>query len=275
MKKYLIPILTLLLLVSYNGCFAQLFTGTIMDAASRKNIPFVNIGIIGKSAGTVSNDNGQYEITLNDKYNNDSIRFSMIGYSPLTYKVSEFKLLSKNNNFSVSLEPATFGLDEVVVKPKKRKEKIAGHKFDNKNVILGLATDHLGCEVAAFIHIKKQRSSIHQININLAKNPFDSVVFRINLYSSKNGLPDKNILKQPIYATTKIKSGTVSVNVDSHHLIVDDSFFVSVQWISGSKKETLNFCSGIGGKAFMRTSSEDLWLSNDGFGLGFYCNISY
>jgi hypothetical protein len=61
--------------------------------------------------------------------------------------------------------------------------------------------------------VKKQTIFVNQININLANKPFDSVVFRVNLYSSKNNQPDRNVLKQPIYVTTKIKSGSVTIDV--------------------------------------------------------------
>jgi hypothetical protein len=273
MKKY--TQLTIVLLFMKLVCFAQLFSGTIIDAITNEKVSFVNMGIIGKSVGTVSNDKGYYEIVLNDKYDDDSIRIFMIGYQPKTFKVSQFKTLFKTSNSSILLKQSGVNLSEVVVRPKKGKTKIAGHKFNNKSVILGLATENLGCEVAGLIWIKKQVTFINQININLANNPFDSVVFRINLYNSKNNQPDKNILKQPIYVTTKIKSGTVSIDVSQYNLMVEDIFFVGVQWISNSKKETLNFCSGIGGKAFIRTASEDDWLLNDSFGVGIHCNISY
>ena len=123
--------------------------------------------------------------------------------------------------------------------------------------------------------VKKQTIFVNQINVNLANNPFDSVVFRVNLYSSKNNQPDRNILKQPIYVTAKIKSGTVTIDVKKYGIVVEDDFFVAVQWISSSRKETLNFCSGLGGKAFIRSASEDKWFSNESFGVGMYCNISY
>lgn len=103
--------------------------------------------------------------------------------------------------------------------------------------------------------VKKQTIFVNQININLANKPFDSVVFQVNLYSSKSNQPDRNVLKQPIYVTTKIKSCSLTIDVKKNGLMLEDDFFVAVQWISKSRKETLNFCSVPEGKAFIRSAS--------------------
>jgi hypothetical protein len=77
MKKQ--TLLTLVLIFVKHVCFAQIFSGGVIDATINEKIAFVNMRIIGKSIGTVSNDKGHYEIVLNDMRNNDSIRIFMIG----------------------------------------------------------------------------------------------------------------------------------------------------------------------------------------------------
>jgi hypothetical protein len=57
--------------------------------------------------------------------------------------------------------------------------------------------------------------------------------------------------------------------------MLEDDFFVAVQWISNSRKETLNFCLVPEGKAFIRSASEEKWFSNESFDVGICCNIFY
>ena len=47
-----------------------------MDSASRQPIEFVNIGIVGKNIGTVSNSNGEFSIDLDVELDHDSLLFS-------------------------------------------------------------------------------------------------------------------------------------------------------------------------------------------------------
>lgn len=43
---------------------AQVFKGKVISANDNKTIAYVNIGIVGKDVGTVSNTNGEFSITL-------------------------------------------------------------------------------------------------------------------------------------------------------------------------------------------------------------------
>src|ERR1700749_2374909 len=68
---------------------AQVFEGTVKDTKTNENLAYVNIGVIGKSNGTVTDDNGHFKLSLTNS-NTDSLRISMIGYEPKTYLVSDF-----------------------------------------------------------------------------------------------------------------------------------------------------------------------------------------
>ena len=73
------------ILISFQG-FAQLFNGQVMDEKTKDPIPYVNIGIVGKGVGKVSDSNGNFSIMLDEKYNDDTIKISMIGYTPIYMK---------------------------------------------------------------------------------------------------------------------------------------------------------------------------------------------
>src|ERR1700744_4164936 len=89
---------------------AQVITGTVKDARTGEVLPYVNVGVVAKGIGTVTNDNGKFSLTLN-KQDADSLRISMIGYLPQSYAVSALK---KNTDpLNVALVPSNKQLREV------------------------------------------------------------------------------------------------------------------------------------------------------------------
>ncbi len=266
-----LPLLVLLQL----HAFSQQYGGTIVDKESHEKIPFVNIGVLNKSLGTVTNDAGAFLFDIDSKFDQDSLRIFMIGYKPKTYLVADFKNQFAGNSGLIELDRAIVNLEAVIVYSKKTRTEIAGKTFHNKNMILGLATDKKGCEIAAQIKIKKRRTTLQELHINIANNPFDSVLLRINLYNSFKGKPGQNILNKPIYVVAKQKTGKLSVDLVPYKIVVDSSFFTAVQWISEKNDKVLQFCSGMGGAAFIRSSSEDTWFNNKPFGLGINCKVTY
>ena len=267
-------LVTLFVLI-YNSAFTQNLVGTITDSETNEKLSYVNIGVIGKAVGTISDFDGVYSFTLDPKYDSDSVRISLIGYQSQTYKISSFKKIHESGKTSFSLKKVGYNLNEIVVKPKNIKTKLVGHYFDNPKVILGLLTDKTGYEIAAYISMKKRNAYIDEININIAKSEFDSILFRINIYDVKDGSPNQIILKEPIYVTTKQKSGLLTVDVRKYNINVTNDYYVGLQWISKSSPKNLLFCAGLSGKCKIRNTCEDEWGDMPIIGLGINCKISY
>jgi hypothetical protein len=68
---------------------AQVFEGIVKDAKTNLPLPYVNVGIIGKSVGTVTDSTGRYKLNLAN-HDADSLKLSMIGYAAQTYQVADF-----------------------------------------------------------------------------------------------------------------------------------------------------------------------------------------
>ena len=122
-------------------------------------------------------------------------------------------MLSKQfySKISIVLEENVFALTQVVVKPKVIKTKVLGNTNNNKSAMAGFKSNDLGSELGTIMKIKKPSTHIENVNFNIAHNEIENAKFRINIYSMKNGQPDSILLKEPIYATTSIKSGTLSI----------------------------------------------------------------
>ena len=96
MKKTLhilavISTFTLFIFIGSGRLYAQNFSGQIFDNKTKQPIPYVNIGIPNKGFGTVSDNNGNFSIQLDDKYNNDSLKITMIAYKSIFLKVQDAK----------------------------------------------------------------------------------------------------------------------------------------------------------------------------------------
>lgn len=104
-----------LLLYAGNRLLAQesrRLSGSIKDARSGKALPFASVAIKSAAIGTATNDEGEWDILIPEKYKSDSLFFSYMGYSAKSVLISSIK-----SKLDIKLEPQSFSLSEVVVKP--------------------------------------------------------------------------------------------------------------------------------------------------------------
>ena len=94
--------------------------GTITDAKTGEPLPFVSVFIKNTTIGTVTDYLGNY--TLETKVNAGTVVFSFLGYSNESRTLS----IGKTQIINTKLNPTTYSLDEVVVRPPKR-------NYTNKN----------------------------------------------------------------------------------------------------------------------------------------------
>jgi len=118
----------IILLVVFSVTFlanAQaIIVGKVKDSISGSVLPYVNIGISGKSAGTVSDKEGNFKLKLNNLINdNDEVTFESAGFKTVTYKVSSLKEAS-----IIELQKDSEILEEVVIDLKKGKLQKLGKK---------------------------------------------------------------------------------------------------------------------------------------------------
>ena len=87
-------VLFFLLLTLGTTIFAQrTFEGTVLDAGTGKPIPYVNIGIVGGSTGTVTDMNGFFRLEFppGKVTSVDMLRVSSLGYRPLEIRISSLE----------------------------------------------------------------------------------------------------------------------------------------------------------------------------------------
>lgn len=132
-------------------------TGVVVDSLTHEGLPCVAVFVEGKSAGTMTDENGRFSLAA--KIPGDTLRFSMMGYS--TKKVVASPLMT------IELSPTGVTLNEVIVKPKKE-------KYSKKN---NPAVDFLNRIRAASPLSDPKRHDYYNYDkyerINMAINDFD------------------------------------------------------------------------------------------------------
>ena len=209
MKQILIGIALCAAVCAYGQ---KAFIGTVIDNESGEVLPYVNVGVVGKNVGTVANIKGMFSLKIDSKYDTDTLMISMIGYEDLFFVVGDFKeQLSINSTFKLASK--RIDLQEIVIESSKLKSKILGNKTKSKNITGGFSSNELGNEVGIVIQIKKSPAYIDKFQVSIVENEFDSLKFRLNFYSVKNGMPHKSILTKNIFVESQIKEGVLTVDL--------------------------------------------------------------
>lgn len=161
-----------------------------MDSDSRQTIEFVNIGIVGKNIGTVSNTNGVFKISLDKEMDADTLLFSAIGYEPQLIKIADLRNKPCNK---IYLKKKAYDISEVVIKPRNFTEKTLGVTDRNNKVIAGFKDNHQGYECGIRLEIQKS-AILKQVKINISTCTYDSIFYRLNVYSAGEDMNFTNIL---------------------------------------------------------------------------------
>ncbi len=148
--------------------------GTLLDKETGIPISSATVGVRGTSIGSITNQNGDFKLSLPDSLKNDSITFSHIGY--LSQDI-EFALLIGRHNI-LSLEPKVVPLQEVVIRrsdPKKLLREMIERR--NKN----------------YSHTAVYLTTFYREGVQL-KNKFQNLseaVFKVYKTSSYSSVPDQ------------------------------------------------------------------------------------
>ena len=265
------PLFLFAFLLSFTVLNAQhILQGRIIDAFTKEPLHFVNIGVLKKELGTVSNEDGFFFLEVPDLFAKETLRFSMIGFDERDFQVADLEAILLSNNTLVLAEQITF-LEEVVLTAEKKWDtRVSGNSTTSKLLITGFTSNQLGNEIALFVKVKKTPAYIDGIQFSVVENIYPEVRFRVNVYSSDYRFPDENIMKENIFVTLKQSEGLISVDLKEYDILVDDDVFISLEWIDEDLgSEGLWFSAGVFGKSiYARSTSQAEWKKQRGLSLG-------
>lgn len=226
MKSFcLAPLLLLLLIVS---AVAQPISGRVTDGRTHAALPYVNIGVVGKALGTVTDEQGVYTLAFQQSLAAETVRVSSLGYAPRTLTLAE---LAAHPN--VALTPEAVPLAEVQVKGKAlfRRTHTLGNTGNAEMATNTFASNSLGGQVGTVIKLSRRPTRLVKAVFNIARSSPGQVTFRVNIYRlGPDGLPTEvKLLPRDVIVTSPIVRGPITVDLSADHLVLNEDFFLAIE----------------------------------------------
>lgn len=237
----------------------QTIQGVVYQSGTEKPVDYANVGISGKNVGTVTDALGRFSLYIAPEFNSEVLLISLLGYTLLQVKVAE---LRKNAVNTLYLEEKVIALKEVVVKPRKVKEKVLGVTTQSKAIMAGFKDNLLGYEAGILMKVKKS-AVIKKVKINIAQCSYETIFFRLNVYAVDGKKSFTNILREPIYIDIKGSSikDEIQLDLSDKNIVVEGDFLVTLEHVKDLGPGFLHFCSKLSSKTYYRKTSQGQWLT--------------
>ena len=171
----------------------EVLSGYITDSLGL-SVPYVNIGVVGKGKGTVSDSKGQYQMDLTGVAPKDSIYFSHLNYYRRAFTVKDLQRDPK-----VVLVEHVFELPFFTVSQKKPKlQTIKGMGTYLGQVYYG-GKDVLNKEEIGNILTLKHTYLAKKFELPVLKNTMPNLVLRLQILKIEDNGTLTPLMKKPIY----------------------------------------------------------------------------
>lgn len=257
--------------------------GIITEQESNLPLAYVSIGILNKSIGTVSDTSGNYNLVISNENLSDTLQISIVGYQTKKIAVNDFIQTTDKN---IRLIRKINLLPDVVVSDKKMISEIIGRQETGKFIQVALHNQNapeltVGSEMGMKIKTKRIGATLKDLNWYITANNFNSIKFRINIYSIKNDYPDTLIYNKEIFGTAdNFKTGWIKFDLEPYDIKINGDFIITLQWIDSKmdKKEkpvtlipvSLTFSKN----CYYRIASQDKW-GKKAINMSYYVTLLY
>jgi len=206
----------------------QTITGKVIDASSGEALAYVNIGVVGQSRGTITDETGIFALEINGLPAEASVRFSMIGYVAQNFTVKE---LSDNKEITIRLVNVPVSLSEVVIKPKRTRKAGMTKCAPGPTCGWGVELRGIGSEIGLKIELGELPVLIKSLHVRVDKNSFDTCLLRLHVRNVVNELPQDELLKQNIILPVTKKSGWAEIDLSKHQLVFHGDIILSLEFV--------------------------------------------
>ena len=227
-------ILALFAILSFH---AQTISGTVISKDDNQPVPYAKIGIVNSNYGIQADENGKFQIKLDDISKDKELIVAVAGYKQFRSSVEDFV---KTNPHNIYLYEKVTNIQEVVMAPKNYKDKNLGVNSKSKSIMFtpNMEKGNSVVEETAVEFSSNKKLKITKINMNFSR--FESttpIKVRYTIYDEKDGKPNNLILSKDIIATINkddLDDFTYSVDVTNEKIWLEGKFFVGIQFIGQS-----------------------------------------
>ena len=216
---------------------AQTISGTVISKDDNHPIPYAKIGIVNSNYGIQADENGKFQIKLDDISKDKELIVAVAGYKQFRSSVEDFV---KTNPHNIYLYEKVTNIQEVVMAPKNYKDKNLGVNSKSKSIMFtpNMEKGNSVVEETAVEFSSNKKLKITKINMNFSR--FESttpIKVRYTIYDEKDGKPNNLILSKDIIATINkddLDDFTYSLDVTNEKIWLEGKFFVGIQFIGQS-----------------------------------------
>lgn len=269
MLQFRALVVTLAVLVAglSSRAVAQTVAGTILNTATQQPIPFVNVGLPRRGLGTVSDEQGRYQLPYNPAYATDTVRISSVGFQA---KLLPFAALLAGPD--VGLMPAEVQLAEVSVTAAGayRELRTVGLAKPSPSFDFHMISNELGTEIGTLMHLERRPALLQTLNVAVVKNEAGPLTFRLNLYRlGPTGQPTtEKLLPHDVFVTATPQAGVLSVDLRTDHLVLNEDFVLALEWVKSpagtapdaTKRISFGGAMKHGAQLYFRNTSQGAWV---------------
>lgn len=233
MRFILIPTLLFLTFALANGQNFKI-SGKVTDSDNEEELPFANIMVVNYTIGTTSDSQGFFELSLADSLKNDSLIISYVGYQTLILCLNDIR------GDIVRLKPKNIKLNEVVIRPSKKKIKlIIVNQFKPKNCNLRYSSTNTNTDLwipyrpkeptieALYFPYKKEYGGsrrVKEVWLKVSNLKTPPTYFNLRIFNaSDDQIPDYDLLSESIIIKVTESKHLIKVNLEEYNLVIPEN----------------------------------------------------
>lgn len=218
----------------------RILEGQVLNDQTGEPVPFATLGMVGRSVGTVADEQGHYLLRLPPGLS-DTLVVTSVGF--LRTAVPPAALMSGQRVFRV--RPLSVALAGAVVEHARVHPALLGRNQAKGDVLWtggssGKETvdDEWGWELGTLLK-PTRRTYLEEFHVFLATNTYQLLRFRLNLYAAENGQPGAVLLSQDIQLVcTNQQRGWQTVDLRPYAVQLQAQPVVAtIQWLQSEKTD--------------------------------------
>ena len=245
----------------FNVLIGQTIKGVVIEEETGELLEFVQVGVVGENVGCLTNEKGQFILEVNALEEEGSLIVSYLGYQRKIVPVKHFE---KDILLKIYLTKEIYALpDATILASKFSKDRKFGYpRTDSKELHTNL--EYTSGDRGTLIKVKKKPALIKSLNFHIASSEFDSVQFRIHLYTIKNDMPYEDLFKENVFFKTDQKEGWVKIPLSDLNLIIEENVIATIEWVKAWKQEEItgdgvHLSMGLLGTLYIRDYAHQNW----------------
>jgi hypothetical protein len=178
----------------------RVLEGVVLNQVTQQPVPFATVGVPAQPLGTAANEAGVFRLVLPATASPAAVVVSSVGYEAATVLLATWTIGPQ----TIRLHPARVALGEVAVCGGKVKTKTFGRTGASTFMVARMYTepelvsDELAKEQGTVVPVDPY-CVLRDVHFFVAFNRFRSVTFRLQLYSVRQGLPDRPLLRRNVF----------------------------------------------------------------------------